>query len=139
MLMPLTVAEAVLPALSLAVPVTDCAAPSLLRVVGPAQLATAESASAQVKLTVTSLLFQPAAFAAGEAAPVIVGGVLSMLMPLTVAEAVFPAVSVQLPLADCAAPSVPRVIGAVSVATPEVASVQLNVTVTDWLVQVPLV
>src|SRR2546423_4715500 len=62
---------------SLAVPVTDCAAPSLLSVVGPAQLATAESASAQVKLTVTSLLFQPAAFAAGAAAPGIVGGPFS--------------------------------------------------------------
>ena len=50
----------------------------------------------------------------------------------------FPALSLQVPLADCAAPSVLRVIGAVSVAMPEVASVQLNVTVTDWLVHVPL-
>src|SRR5437763_6109024 len=93
MLMPLTVAEAVLPALSLAVPVTDCAAPSLVRIVGPAQLATAESASAQVKLTVTSLLFQPAAFAAGDAAPVIVGGVLSTRIPRCAEVAELPATS----------------------------------------------
>src|SRR5437764_244763 len=102
MLMPLTVAEAVLPALSLAVPVTDCAAPSLLSVVGPAQLATPDSASLHMNESVTSVLFQPAALGAGDAAPVIVGGVLSMLMPLTVAEAALPALSLAVPVTDCA-------------------------------------
>ena len=52
-----------------------------------------------MKKTVTSLLFQPLAFASGLRLPVIIGAVLSMLMPPTVAgEAAFPALSTQSPL-----------------------------------------
>src|SRR3954464_12819734 len=62
----LTVVSSVaeLPALSVAVPWTFCAAPSPL-VTGDVQLATPEPASAQVKVTVTSLLFQLRSLAAG--------------------------------------------------------------------------
>src|SRR6478736_1879070 len=63
----LTVAssEAALPALSVAVPVTFCAAPSPL-VTGSVQLAMPEPASTQVKVTVTSVLFHPASLAFGD-------------------------------------------------------------------------
>ena len=64
MLMPLTVALAELPALSVTVPVTLWLEPSVLTVMGPVTLATPESASFPVKLTVTMLLYHPAALAA---------------------------------------------------------------------------
>ena len=58
-----------------------------------------EPVSAHVKETVTSVLFQPLALARGSRLPLITGTVLSMLMPLTVAElAAFPASSMQSPL-----------------------------------------
>ena len=57
---------AVLPALSIAVPVTGWSPPSVVTVCGAVQLAMPDSAwSAQVKVTVTSALFQPLPFAAG--------------------------------------------------------------------------
>src|SRR5207249_8669073 len=59
MLIPETVALALLPALSVAVPVTLWLAPSP-SVVGPERFASPESASLPVKLTVTSSLYQPA-------------------------------------------------------------------------------
>ncbi len=62
--------------------------------------ATPDSESVHVKLTVTVLLFQPLAFAEGDLEPVMVGGVLSMLMLITVAEALFPALSAQIPASD---------------------------------------
>ncbi len=79
MLIPPTVVLALLSALSTAVPVTDWLAPSPLSVVELVQLLMPDVASAQVKLTVTSLLFQPLPFAAGERLPVMVGAVLSSL------------------------------------------------------------
>jgi hypothetical protein len=42
-----------------------------------------ESSSAAVKVTVTSVLFQPLVLASGLAFPLIVGAVLSMWSPLT--------------------------------------------------------
>jgi hypothetical protein len=65
-LIPLTVAVAVLPATSIAVPVTDWFAPSSTDT-GAVQPPTAmpEPPSVHVKDTVTSVLFQPAPFAAG--------------------------------------------------------------------------
>src|SRR5437660_173540 len=87
-------AVAVLPALSVTVPVTLWPAPSP-SVVGAGQEATPESASLQVKLTVTSVLFQPLALGAGLGEALMLGAVLSMLMPLTAAAAVFPALSVK--------------------------------------------
>ena len=73
MLMPLMLAVAVLPALSVQVPVADCPAPWLLSVVGPVTEATPDSESEQVKLTMTGPLFQPLALAPGLAEPVTVG------------------------------------------------------------------
>ncbi len=52
-----TVKVAELPALSVAVPVTDCPAPSL-SVVGEETLSNPESESLPLKLTVTSALYQ---------------------------------------------------------------------------------
>jgi hypothetical protein len=90
MLMLLTVALALLPAASVAVPVTDWFAPLALRVLFGPQATIPEVASAQVKLTVTSVLFQLSAFVAGERLPLIVGGVASRLM-VTDLESVPPA------------------------------------------------
>ena len=61
-----------------------------------------DNASVAVKGTDTFVLFQPAAFAGGAAAPkASVGAVLSILMPLAVAWALtLPALSVQVPEAD---------------------------------------
>ncbi len=93
----LTVAgsEAVLPALSVTVPVTVWSLPSVPTVLFGPQLATPEPPlSPQVKVTVTAPLFQPFAFAAGDWAWVIVGGVLSMLTVTVFADSVLPALSV---------------------------------------------
>ena len=87
MLMPETVAEAVLPAWSVRCRCADWPAPSAVSVNGqpPVHVATPDSASVPVKVTVTSVLFQPLALAAGAGCAVMVGAVLSMLMPPTVA------------------------------------------------------
>jgi hypothetical protein len=79
--------------------------------------------------TVTLVLFQPAAFAAGEGVAVIVGGDLSRLM-VTEAVAVFPALSVAVPTTTWLAPSVATVAGPEQDATPLVLSEQAKVTVT---------
>ena len=55
-----------LPTLSKPVPVTGCEAPSVETTWSPGQLATPDAASPQVKLTVTSVLFQPFELAAGD-------------------------------------------------------------------------
>src|SRR5438093_7849785 len=93
MLIPETVALALLPALSVAVPLADWPLPSA-SVASAAQLWTPESASAQLKCTVTWLLSQPAAVGEVVAAPLIVGAGVSMLIPETVVLALLPAVSV---------------------------------------------
>ena len=56
---------AVLPALSVAVPVTVWPRPSVVLVCGSVHEARPESASPHVKVTVTLELFQPLPFAAG--------------------------------------------------------------------------
>ena len=90
--------ELVLPALSVHVPDDDVwAAPSVLTVAGLVQLSMPDRESLPLNVTVTFVLFQPLALAAGEAAAVAVGAALSMFMPLTVVEAVFPARSWQVP------------------------------------------
>ena len=66
---------------------------------GP-QPATPERSSSHWNETVTSSLFQPAPFGAGEAEPLMEGFVLSMLMPLTVVDALLSATSTAVPLAD---------------------------------------
>src|SRR5689334_12640119 len=54
-----------------------------------------ESESPQVKLTVTSVLFHPYAFAAGEREPIIVGGVLSISTVSVCGASLLPALSVE--------------------------------------------
>ena len=58
------------------------------------------ASSAQLKVTVASALFQPAAFGAGETAWVMVGAVLSVgaAVAVTEAVAVLPALSVAVPV-----------------------------------------
>ncbi len=59
-----------------------------------------ERLSLQVKETVTGPLFQPKLLGRGDREPERVGCVLSILMPPTVADAAFPALSVQVPVLD---------------------------------------
>ena len=90
--------------------------------------------SSPLKLTVTFVLFQPLALAAGVRLALAVGAVLSMLMPETVVLAVLPALSVTVPSTGWSAPS-PSVTGAVQAATPERASSQVKLTMTSALYQ----
>ena len=90
-LMSLISAEAVLPAKSVTVfPVTLWLAPSADRVMSPGHVATPDTLSAHAKLTVTSVLFQPLAFAPGDREPLMVGGVASRLT-MTLFDVVPPA------------------------------------------------
>src|SRR3954463_3620056 len=131
MLMADTVVEAWLSAASVADPVADCPAPSPDKVWGLAHVATPESVSVHANVTVTGALCQPAAFAGG-VAPVMCGGVLSMLS-VVVADEELPALSVAVPDTGWPAPSVPTVRWGVQLATPEPSSPQVNVTVTSVL------
>lgn len=124
-----SLAVAVFPATSVAVPFTTWFAPWPVSVVGPLQDFTPEVASVHVKLTVTLVLFQLKLSAAGVWPGVIVGAVLSRLI-VTDVEAVFPAKSTAVPLTTWPAPSVLTVTGGVHDAMPEVLSAQVNVTVT---------
>jgi hypothetical protein len=87
-----------------------------------------------MKLTVTSLLFQPAPFGGGTAEAVIEGGVFSILSVIDV-EAVFPARSTAVPLITWLAPSAVTVTAGGQEATPEVLSEQVKVTTTFVLFQ----
>jgi hypothetical protein len=93
----LVVAE--LPATSNTVPLMDCPIPSVVIVCGGGQVTTPDKLSEHVKVTVTGVLFQPVADAAGDCVAVIVGGVKSKL---TLAHAVAdkPAMSTALPQMD---------------------------------------
>ena len=94
----------VFPALSVHVPLTSVPLVSVVTLLPVVQLSiplcTVPASLPLLKLTVTSVLFQPLALAAGALTAVGgLGGVLSILMPLTVAEsAVLPALSTQLPV-----------------------------------------
>jgi len=112
---------------------TDWPAPSP-RVVGVGAVETPESASVQVKLTVTATLFQPFEFGKGDLELDITGGVLSILIPDTVAEFELPALSVQSPVLDWPVPSDETICGLTGpAATPERESAQLKATVTSPL------
>src|SRR5439155_14126947 len=126
--------EATLPARSLAVPLIDWFAPSVTTLTGEVTFATPERVSVAENVTVTSELFHPFAFAAGDCAAVSTGGVLSRLMS-TVAEAWLPAKSTALPVTTCFAPSLFTVTGDGHVRTPLVISEQLKLTVTLELCQ----
>src|SRR5438094_6025471 len=123
MLIPETVVLALLPALSVAVPL-DYLPTRPASVLSAAQLWIPESVSAQLKCTVTSLLYQPAALGEVVAAPLIVGAVLSMLIPETVVLVLLPALSVAVPVADWAAPAARRVTGLGQLAIPDRTSAQ---------------
>ena len=64
-------------------------------------MSTPERPSVQEKLTVTGPLFQPCALGAIDRELEMVGGVKSMLMFPTVAEAELLAKSTQVPVTDC--------------------------------------
>ncbi len=74
-----TLAVAELPAWSVAVPETVWPSPSVVTVTGSGQVAMPLPVSLQRKVTVTSVLFQPAALGAGEAVAWMAGGWLSPL------------------------------------------------------------
>src|SRR5262245_3205150 len=93
----------VFPARSTATP-TAWSAPSLLTVVAAGHDTTPDRASTQLKLSETSLLFQPAAFGGGEATTVTTGGVLSMLT-VALALPLLPARSSASPAISWSAPS----------------------------------
>src|SRR3954454_13246859 len=93
-----------------------------------------ERASAQDHATVTSPLYQPAAFGAVVATPERVGSVLSMLMCWAVRLALLPAVSWAVPVTLWFAPSC-RVFELEQSATPDRPSAQEKVTETSWLNQ----
>src|SRR5262245_60041998 len=139
MFMPLcATGELVLPALSVHVPDDDVwPAPSVLTVTGLVQLSIPDRESLPLKVTVTFVLFQPLALAAGEAAAVAVGTVLSTFIPLFVTGAlVFPALSVHVPGDDVwPEPSMLITTGLVQVSMPDRESLPLNVTVTSVLFQ----
>jgi hypothetical protein len=83
----------------------------------------------QVKLTVTFVLFQPCALAAGKAEAAIDGSV-SSTFKLTLVDAVFPAASVAVPETTWFAPLEETRIGCGHCAIPEGKSEQLKLTVT---------
>src|SRR5439155_40419 len=125
----LSVTDAVawLPATSTAVPVTTWPAPSVLTVMGSGHRAMPLPPSVHVKLTLTSLLFQPAAFADGLTTALIVGRLLSMLS-VTDTVAWLPALSTAVPLTTCPAPSVLTVTGSGHRAIPLTASLLVKLT-----------
>src|SRR5204863_253813 len=96
-----------------------------------------DSASEQVKLTTTSVLFQPSAFAAGVREPAIVGGVLSSLTttdPLSVLPTRSTAVAVfVVPLASRLSLVTVSVVGVGPPATPAPPSAAVHVMVTSVL------
>src|SRR5205085_2369899 len=92
MLMPPTVAVAALPLVSVAVPVTDWAAPSVVSVWAASHVA--RNRSVQTKCTVTAVLFQRAPFGVGLALPAMVGFVVSRMVTDVVADPMLPAASV---------------------------------------------
>lgn len=89
-----TLVDAELPAMSRHVPVTDCPEPSP-RVLGEEKLDRPDRLSEHTKLIVRVTLYQPFGFGSEDWELVIIGGVLSMLIPPIVPEAEFPALSVQ--------------------------------------------
>src|SRR3954470_17863980 len=132
MLMPSTAPAVVLPARSAQLAAAAWSAPSVPTVVLTVGAAGPEPASAHDQLTTTSVLFQPAPLAAGvRDAKVVIGLVVSMLMWASVAEAVLPAASVQVPLSAWSAPSVAAVAVTVPDTTPDFASVHAHTTVTS--------
>src|SRR5437667_3571667 len=82
----LALTEVVLPAWSIAIPVTFWAAPSVVTVCGIGQLAIPEIASEHEKVRVSVVSFQPLLFGGDAATALIVGAVVS-IFKLTLASA----------------------------------------------------
>src|SRR5947207_337360 len=95
-----TVVSALFVAWSVALPVTMVLPPSTLTLTGSVHVATPELSSAQVNVTVTSLLFQPAALGAGVMLPMMVGFVRSMFT-VTFLGVLLPAASVATTWMSC--------------------------------------
>src|SRR5688500_10947253 len=97
MLMLSTLALAVLPALSTALPSTDWFPPSLTTSTGAEQLAMPDSASEHSKDTLTSVLFQPKPLPSGWRLPLIDGAMPSIFSmsscPASVRSSTLPALS----------------------------------------------
>src|SRR5439155_13505273 len=104
-------------------------------VASAAQLWFPDSASAQLKTLSLPVVFPLAALGEVVAAPLIVGAVLSMLIPETVVLVLLPALSVAVPVADWPAPAALRVTGLVQLAIPERTSEQRKLAVTSLLFQ----
>ncbi|WP_344255851.1 hypothetical protein [Terrabacter carboxydivorans] len=104
--MTVTESVALLPALSVAVPLTSVPFVSVLIVLEVVVLPSATQdarpeppvSSAQLNVTVASALFHPAAFGAGVTEWLMVGAVLSDCGAVDVAVAVLPALSVAVPV-----------------------------------------
>lgn len=101
----------------------------MLTVCGNEHPVRGENDFVQVKLTVTFVLFQPCAFAAGDPAAAIDGSVSSTFR-LTLVDAVFPATSVAVPDTVWFAPLEETRIGCGHCAIPESESEQVKLTVT---------
>src|SRR6266545_2754296 len=132
-LIPVREALPELPAASVAEALTCWSAPSVTALdAGHASIP--DSASEQLKLTVTAAAYQPFALGARSATASIVGSVSSME---TVAGSVawLPALSTAVPGTGWSLPSVVTVCGPVQLATPDWVSEQVKVTVTAPLFQ----
>ena len=131
-----TLAVAVAPAASVTVPATGMLAPSVEMICGKGQMVIGAPPGLQVKLTVTFVLFQPAAFGGGATTAMICGRV-SEMFTVNCVEAVLPATSVAVPRTIWLAPGVETVCGGGQIATPESVSEQVKVTVTAEVFQPP--
>ncbi len=110
---------AVLPALSVAVPVTVWSSPSVEITLSAVHEAMPEVASAQTNFTVTFVRFQPLAFASGDCVWLIVGDVPSILTVTVLCASALPALSTLQYSSECVpspliATLVPLCIGAPS-------------------------
>ncbi len=91
---------------------------------------------AHVNDTVTSELFHPAGLGGGAGVAITESGA-NCTLNVTLVDAVFPALSVAVPLNTCPAPAVVTFMGAGQIAMPESPSVQVNV-ITAGAVTTPL-
>jgi hypothetical protein len=133
----LTVALALteLPTASVAIPVITWFAPSMLTICVPGH-ETGGAPPVQTKLTVTGVLFHPAAFGAGATEATTCNGGNGCRLNWVLVVAVLPAMSVALPVKVCR-PAVVTVIGVGQMATPDKLSLQVNVTVAETALTIP--
>jgi hypothetical protein len=101
-------------------------------VTGAGQLTIGLLAAVQVKLTITSVLFQPFEFGSGEAVAVMVGDTVSMFR-VTLTDPLLSALSVAVPTTTWFAPCELTVTGPGQTEIPDKASEQINDTVTGVL------